>query len=151
MDRVDVVAQPDAGIGELDARGRGLLGEPRGQRPGLGRRDPLLEAEEAGRLGLQTAVDPARHQPVVVVAGDDQQLAVGPERAPEVGEHGRGDLGGVALRRLAQLERVAEDQQAVVARDLLEQRGAQLRAPQQVGAAAGAEVEVGDHERPHPL
>ena len=98
VDRVDVVAQPHAGVGEAHARGRGLLGEPRGQRPGVGRRDPLLEAEEAGRLGLQAAVDPAGDEPVVVVAGDDQQLAVGPERAPEVGEHRRGDLGGVALR-----------------------------------------------------
>ena len=151
VDRVDVVAQPDAGVGDLDARGRGLLGEPGGQRAGVGRRDPLLEAEEAGRLGLQAAVDPAGDEPVVVVAADDQQLAVGAERAPEVGEHRRRDLGGVALRRLAQLDPVAEDHEAVVARHLLEQRLAQLRAAEQVGAAGGAEVEVGDDERAHRL
>ena len=81
VDRVDVVAQPHAGIGDLDPRRGGLLGEPRGQRAGVGGRDPLLEAEEAGRLGLQAAVDPARDEPVVVVAGGDQQLAVGAERA----------------------------------------------------------------------
>ena len=151
VDRVDVVAQPDAGVGELDARGRGLLGEPRGERAGVGRLDPLLEAEEAGRLGLQAAVDPARDEPVVVVAARRSELAVGAERAPELGEHRRGDLGGVALRRLAQLERVAEDHEAVVARR--PPRAAARAAP---GGAAGrrrggAEVEVGDDERAHRL
>jgi crotonobetainyl-CoA:carnitine CoA-transferase CaiB-like acyl-CoA transferase len=73
---------------------------------------------------------------VVVVAGDDHQLAVGAERAAQVGEHRFGDRGGIALRRLAQLEPVAEDHEAVVARDLLEQRRAQLGAPQQVGRRA---------------
>jgi hypothetical protein len=38
---------------------------------------------------------------VVVVAPDDQQLAVRAERAAQVGEHGRRDLGDVAVRRLA--------------------------------------------------
>ena len=59
----------------------------------------LLEAEEARRLGLQAAVDPARDEPVVVVAADQHELAVRPQRAPEVGEHVAGQLGRVALRR----------------------------------------------------
>jgi hypothetical protein len=38
-----------------------------------------------------------------------------------------------------------------VARDLLEQRRAQVGAAQQVGVPRGAEVEVGDDERSHLL
>ena len=149
MDRVDVVAQPQAGIGDADARGRGALGEPGGERAGVRGRQHLLEAEEARRLGLQAPVDPARDEPVVVVAADEHELAVRTERPAEVGEHRRGELGGVALGVLAQLEAVAEDDEAVDALERLEQRRAQLRAAQQVRAARGAEVQVGDDERLH--
>ena len=51
-----------------------------------------------------------------MVAADEHELAVGPERAPEVGEHGAGQLGRVALGVLAQLEPVAEDHEPVDAR-----------------------------------
>ena len=120
--RVDVVAQPDARVGELQRR---RLGEPARQRPGVARREALLEAEEAGRLALQAGVDPARREPVIVVAGEHDQLLAGAERA-DVGEERRGDLDRVAVRRLAQLEPVAEDHEPVDALQRLQQRPAQL-------------------------
>ena len=149
MDRVHVLAQPDARVDDLHARRRRPLGERRGERAGVARLDPLLEPEEAGRLGQQPAVDPAGHQPVVVVAGRQQQLAAGAERAPHVLEERPGDLDRVAVRAVAQLEPVAEHDQAVDAAHGLDQRLAQLRPPQQVGPRARADVQVGDHQGPH--
>ena len=149
VDGVDVVAQPQAGVGDRDVRGRGALGQPGGERAGLLRAHGLLEAEEARGLGLQAAVDPARDEPVVVVAADQHELAVRPQRAPEVGEHVAGQLGRVALGVLAQLEPVAEDHEPVDARHGLEQRRAQIGAAEQVRALLGAEVEIGDDERRH--
>jgi hypothetical protein len=86
---------------------------------------------------------------VVVVAGEQHQLPVGAERPADVGEEGRRDLGHLALRRVAQLDAVAEHHQAIGAPHRLEQRRAQLRPAQQIGAGRAAEVQVGDHERPH--
>ena len=149
MDRVDVVAQPQPGVGDPDRGRRGALREAHGERARLLRRHHLLEAEEARRLGLQAAVDPARHQAVVVVAADEHQLAAGTERAADLLQHWPGERGGVALGVLAQLEAVAEDHEPLRALQRLEQRRAQLRAPQQVGALDRAEVEVGDDERRH--
>ncbi len=60
VDRVDVVAQPHTGVGDADPRRGGALGEANGERPGVLGRHPLLELEEARRLGLQAALDPAR-------------------------------------------------------------------------------------------
>ena len=150
VQRVDVVAQPDAGVGEPQPRGRGELGEPLRERARLGRVDRLGQAEEAGALGLQPRVDPAGDEPVVVVAGEHQQLAAGAERRAGLGEERRRELGGVAVRRLAQLEPVAEDHEPVDPVERLDQRRAQLGAPQQVLAARRADVQVGDDERPHP-
>ena len=147
VDRVDVVAQPQPGVGDGHAGGRGVLGEADRERAGVLRRHHLLEAEEARRLGLQPPVDPARHEAVVVVAADEHELAVGAEHAAEVLEHRPGERGRVALRVLAQLQAVTEDHQAARALERLEQGRAQLRAAEQVGAAHGAEVEVGDDER----
>ena len=149
VERVDVVAQPDAGVGDLHRRGPRRLGQPPRQRAGLVRREALLEAEEAGRLALQARVDPARGEPVVVVAGRHDQLALRPERAADVGEERRRDLDRVAVRGLAQLERVAEDHEPVDLAERLQQRRAQVRAAQQVVALGLAEVQVGDDERPH--
>ena len=150
MDRVHVVAQPDARVDDLHARGRGALGERRGQRAGVARLDPLLEAEEAGRLGQQPAVDPAGHQPVVVVAGGQQQLAVGAERPPDVLEERAGDLDRVAVRPVAQLEPVAEDHEPVDAVAAPRTSAlADLGPPQHVGLRARADVQVGDDQGPH--
>ena len=149
VDRVHVVAQPHAGVGDLHARGRGVLGQRDGQRAGGARLDALLEPEEAGRLGHQPAVDPSRHQRVVVVAGQQQQLAARAERASEVAEQRRGELERRALRPVTQLERVAEDHEPVDTAHGLEQRLAQVGSPQQVRARVRADVQVGDHQRPH--
>ena len=48
-----------------------------------------------------------------MVAGHQHDLAVRAERAAEVREHRPGDLGRLAVRRLAQLEAVAEDHEPV--------------------------------------
>ncbi len=149
MDGEDVVAQPHAGVGELHAGRRGALGERGGERPRVARLDPLLEVEEAGRLGEQAAVDPPGDQPVVVIAAQHQQLAVGPERAAEVLEQRAGEGERVAVRAVAQLEPVAEDHEPVDSAHGLDQWLAQLGAPQQVRPLGRAHVQVGDHQRPH--
>ena len=87
---------------------------------------------------------------MIVVAREHQQLALGAERRADRGEERRRQLGGVAVRRLAQLEPVAEHDQAVDAVQRLDQRRAQLGAAQEVVAARGTEVQIGDDERPHP-
>ena len=84
-----------------------------------------------------------------MVAGHHHQLAVGAERLAQVGEHRHRQLGDVALGAVAQLDAVAEDHQPVDAAHRLEQRLAQLRPAEQVGALGGADVEVGDDERAH--
>jgi hypothetical protein len=53
------------------------------------------------------------------------------------------------VRAVAQLEAVAEDHQPVDPAHGLDQRLAQLGPAQQIGAIAGAEMQVGDHQRPH--
>ena len=123
--------------------------ERRGQRTGLGRLQVLLEPEEAGRLRFQAPVDPPGHQPVVVVAGDDHELAAGTERLAEVAEHGRGQLRDVPLGPIAQLDAVAEDHEPVRFADGLQQRRPQLGPAEDVRVPCGAEVQVGDDDRPH--
>ena len=144
VDRVDVVAQPRAGVGDPQPGGRGELGEALGERPGRRRLDRLGQPEEARRLGLQPRVDPARDEPVVVVAGEHQQLAVRAERAPRLGEERPGQLRGVAVRRLAQLEPVAEDDEPVGVAQRVDQRRAQLGAAREVlpGAAPRCRSEM---------
>jgi hypothetical protein len=149
VDREHVVAQPHARIGEAHAGGCRALGEDGRERPGVDRLDPLLERQEPRRLGQQPAVDPAGHEPVVVVAGQDEQLAVAAEGLAQLREQRARQLRRRALRPVAQLEAVAEDHEAVHRPHRLEQRLAQLRPPQQVGSRGRAEVQVRDHERPH--
>ena len=124
-------------------------GERRRERPRLGRLEELLEPEEAGRLGLQAPVDPARHEAVVVVARDDHELAVRAERLAEVAEDGRGQLRDVALGPVAQLDAVAEDHEPVGLAHRLEQRLPQLRPAEEVRMLGRADVQVGDDDRPH--
>ncbi|CAA9473401.1 MAG: hypothetical protein AVDCRST_MAG13-637 [uncultured Solirubrobacteraceae bacterium] len=149
VDRVDVVAQPQARIGDRHPGGCGVLGERGGQAPGVGGLDALLEAQEPGGLGLQPPVDPARDEAVVVVARHEHELAAGAERLADLGEERRRELRDAALRAVAQLDRVAEDHEPVGLADRRHQRLAQVGAAQQVRAVRGADVQVGDHERAH--
>jgi len=50
---------------------------------------------------------------------------------------------------VAQLERVAEQDEPVDAVEAVEQHAERRRAPQRLAAAAQAEVQVGDDERAH--
>ena len=95
VEGVDVVAQPQAGVGELQPRGPRRLREGTGERAvGL---EVLLEPEEPGRLGLQACVDPARDEPVVVVAGEHHECLVRPEPLADRGEERDRTLDRVAV------------------------------------------------------
>ena len=149
VDRVDVLAQPDARVDEPHLRGRRVARERRRERARLGRLEVLLEPEEAGRLGLQPPVDPAGDEPVVVVARGDDELALRAERLAEVAEHRLGQRGDVALGPVAQLDPVAEDHEPVRGAHGVQQRGAKLGPAQEVRVLGGAEVQVGDDDGPH--
>ena len=150
VDRVDVVAQPDARVGELHRAGRAGSASVARERARLGRREALLEPEEAGRLGLQARVDPARGEPVVVVARESTSSPSGPSAAPSAAKNGAGELERVAVRRpraaRAPSPRITSRSTPL---ERLEQRLAQLGPAQQVVALGRAEVQVGDDERPH--
>ena len=88
---------------------------------------------------------------MVVVAGEHDQRLLRPEHLADRGEERPGALDGVAVRGLAQLQPVAEDHQAVDVAQRVQQRLAQVGAPQQVGAPGLAEVQVGDHEGAHEI
>ena len=143
--RVDIVAQPDPRIGDLD-RGAGELANQRRQRRRLGL-DALLEPERWLALE-QASLEPGLDEMMVVVAGDDDQLPFG---------HGLGQLAQKWLgererlidRAVAQLDQIAEQDDAVARFERLEQRRAKRRAAQQVAASAGAEMKVGDDDGAH--
>jgi hypothetical protein len=145
--RVDVVAQPQARVGDLDGRraqpGRQPLGDP----GGAAGRDALVEPERGGRVAALAPIQPAGGDRVVVVAGREDDL---PGRAQRVADrpHDRlGDGQRVARRAVAQLQRVAEQHEPVDAVEALEQHRERLRSRQHVGARARAEMQVGDDER----
>ena len=147
VDRVDVLAQPEARVGDAHARGRGVAGERRGERAGLGRLEVLLEPEEAGRLGLQPPVDPARDEPVVVVAGDHRR-ARRPGRAPRRGRAYTGAASS-AMSRLGRSRSSTPSPRITsrsAPRDRLEQRRAQLR-PAQRGPCAAPSRGAGRRRR----
>ena len=83
-----------------------------------------------------------------MVARDEHDLGVA-ERRPDRLEHRprRGER--LAQRPVAQLERVAEQHEAVDAVQALQQRAARGGPAQDVDAGARAEVEVGDDEGAH--
>jgi hypothetical protein len=147
VDRVDVLAQPDAGVGDPQPR----RPEPGGDR-GAGAAGPrvvvLLEAE-LGRAGQREPVEQRLGQAVVVVAGDDRHLAFAQCLAELFEEGARGVERG-AEGEVAQLDDVPEQDDAIGAGDLLEQQPPNLCLAQDVLAAGHAEVEVGEDCRPHP-
>ena len=142
--RVDVVADPDAGVGDAQAGGAEPAVERRGR---AGGGVAALGQAERG-AGEREVVEQRLGEVVVVVAGDDHDLAVA-EGGAELLEEGAGGVQRGADRDLAQLDRVAEQDDAVGAADLLQQQRADAGVAQQVAAAEQAEVEVGEDRRPH--
>lgn len=78
-----------------------------------------------------------------MVAGDEDDLGVA-ERRADLGERRQRQVERRPERPFAQLDRVAEQDQAVGAAQLVEQDGADPGVAQHVAAAGRAEVEVGD-------
>ena len=104
------------------------------------------DGSDCSRASIQPATSPWSWLPA-----EHEQLALGPERRARLARGtAPASVGRVAVRRLAQLEPVAEHDEPVDAAQRLDQRRAQLGPPQQVLAARGAEVQVGDDERAHP-
>ena len=73
----------------------------------------------------------------------------GPRRSPTALKNGPATVERVAVRRLAQLEAVAEDHEAVHVVERVQQRLLQIAPAQEVGALLAAEVQVRDDEGPH--
>ena len=152
VEGVHVVAQPHARVGDAAARaGAAASASALGERAGVVRLDALLEAEEARRLGLEAPVDPARDEPVVVVAAPSGRARrPAPARAPRSAQHGARPARRCRAGTVAQLERVAEDHEPVDAA-----RPPPAAAPAAPGAAARSvplqapEVQVGDDEGAH--
>jgi hypothetical protein len=86
---------------------------------------------------------------VVVVAGDQHDPPAG-HRLAELLEEGLDDLQHLREGQLAQLEHVAEQDEAVGSADLVEQDAANRRVPAEVLAGGAAEVQVGDDRGAHP-
>jgi hypothetical protein len=141
---VDVVAQPDARVGEAQAGGAEGGGDRRGRAGArLGAR-----VERQRHVLDRELVEQRLGEAVVVVAGDEDDVDLA-DRGAELGEEGEGVLERGAERALAQLDHVAEQDEALGAAQLLDQEGADLRVAQEVAAARRAEVEVGDDRRLH--
>ena len=86
---------------------------------------------------------------MVVVAAGDEHLGLRAQRGARLAQEALRVRGRVAMRGLPQLQPVAEDDEPVHAAQALDQRRAQLGAPEQILAARGTEVEVRDDERAH--
>ena len=109
----------------------------------------LLEAERRRRPDVAARLEPRRDQAVVVVAGDEHDLGVGRAPPPTASSTGRAAASASRSGPVAQLERVAEQHEAVDAVQALQQRAARGGPAQDVDAGARAEVEVGDDEGAH--
>ena len=139
---VDVIADPEAGVGELEAGGQRRLGEALRDRAGVLGIDDVRELQWLGVL-----LDPAADQLVVVVAaGERDRLHVRGQLAQEWQRvvHRRAD------RRFPQLQEVAQDDQPVdVLGNPLDQGAPEGLAAEQIGFDERAEVHVRDHEGAH--
>jgi hypothetical protein len=144
---VDVVAQPDPRVGDAQV-GRSQPGVDRGAGAVAGRVVVLLEPKLPGAAEREP-IEQRLGQAVVVVAGHDRHLALA-QCLTQLLEEGTGGVEGNAEREVAQLDHVAEQDDAVGVADLLQQDASHRRVAQHVLTAGGAEVEVGDDRRPHP-
>ena len=112
----------------------------------MGGDDQLVEG--GGPLLVTGPLEPGAEEAVIVVAGDEDHLAAR-ERIADRLEEGAGAGQRLAERTIAELDRVAEQDQAVRLDrgERLEQSLPHRRAPQHVAAGLGAEVQVGDQDR----
>ena len=121
--RVDVLAQPDAGVGEPEAGSPQPLVEQCGGAGG----GPIALLKPQGRtVGEGQLVEKRLGEAVVVVAWYEDRLAVA-QRLAQLLEKGSRNSQGETERPLAQLDHVAEQDYAVSCGDLLEKRPADLR------------------------
>ena len=150
MRGVDVVAQPHARVGDLDARGREEAGERLAIHDAVRGGDALLQRQRRGLLAPPAPVQPAGGERVVVVAGHDDDLGAGRERAADRAQDRLGALERLARRSVAQLERVAQQHEPVDAVSRGSSTSSARGRREHVGAGADAEVQVGDDERAHP-
>ena len=117
VDRVDVLADPEPRVGEAHRRRAGVRGERlERQRPPARRSARARAAAPLERAPLEPRLD----QVMVVVAGDDDQLAVR-HRLAQRGDHRRRGLEHLGQRAVAQLEHVAEQDEPVDSVERLEQ------------------------------
>ncbi len=141
---VDVVAQPDAGVGDAELGISEQLGEL-GQ--GLaGRQGAVLQPQ--GPLRQGDFFQQRLGQPAIVIAGDEDD-APARHRLAQGREEGPGRLEHAGEGEVAQLEHVAEQDEAVGRGDLAEQHVADRRIARDVLAGTGAEVQVGDDRGAH--
>ena len=84
-----------------------------------------------------------------MVAGDDDDLPLGAEALARAREQRRHDRCRVAVRGLAQLEPVAQDEQAVAGLERVQECRADLGTAQQVAPGPRAQVQVRDDDGAH--
>src|SRR4051812_38598467 len=139
--RVHVLPQPHARICQLDralAQGAGHRLE-RVARPHL---VALLEPE------LPVAAQRILREPVIVVPRHDRERPPAERPAERLEERQRAPQRS-GQRRVAQLDRIAEQDHLVRLRETVEQPRLDLRPPQQIRTAVDAQVEVRDHRGQH--
>jgi hypothetical protein len=85
---------------------------------------------------------------VVVVAGDDHDLSLGAQRLRDPAQQRLGRTERAVKRPVAQLQRVAEQDQPIDVRERGQQRRLGTVAPEDIAARARPQVQVGDDERP---
>jgi hypothetical protein len=129
---------PDLHVGGLEPRG-----DPR---------------ERGRRIERQPGIDGRRHavpaqewpdERRIVVARDEHHLGVASQLRPQRAQHRLGRLQSLRRASLEQLDHVAEQDQALDVLQRREQRVERLGALQHAPVQAGAEMEIGYHERAH--
>jgi hypothetical protein len=108
----------------------------------------MLEPERRSALDREL-IEQRLGEAGVVVAGHERHLDLA-QRFPELLEERAAALQRRPERQVAQLDHVAEEDEAVGAGYLLEEHAADIAVAQHVLVAGDAEVEVGDDRRPHP-
>ena len=141
--RPDPVAEPHARIADPGLCRRQPGEEPRQRRAGL--RIDLGGRMQPRPLGQRPGAD----ERAVVVAGDDDDLAVGAESLADGADDRRGAGHRPARLTGHQLQRVAEQHEPLDAVEGIKQPGARRRRLEDVVAGPVPEVQVGDDECAH--